>query len=80
MPSDPETNRQEIEKEARKVLKRLPCSLHAVEEEPIGFGIVGLVLTISWPDDEDPEVLEETLKKLMNVSSVSIVDMRRAVG
>jgi len=51
-----------------------------IEEEPIAFGLVALVPSFAWPEEKELEVLEGEMNRLEEVSSIQIVDMRRAIG
>ena len=52
----------------------------AATEEPIAFGLKALVITIALSEDEESENVEAALKEIEGVSSVEMIDYRRAVG
>jgi translation elongation factor aEF-1 beta len=52
----------------------------AAEERPIAFGLVALVITIALSESEDSDLVENKIAKIDEVSSVELLDYRRAVG
>jgi len=50
------------------------------KEEPIAFGLKALIITIALSEDEDSDKVEAALAKIEGVSSVEMIDYRRAVG
>ena len=81
MPSSPDVDLEKIKKGIKGIIKKTEnSSLHSLNEEPIAFGLKSLNLLVTWPDEKSPEDLEEELKKIKNVSSVEVTDVRRAVG
>jgi translation elongation factor aEF-1 beta len=50
------------------------------EEKPIAFGLVALVITIALSESEDSDLVENKIAKIDEVSSVELLDYRRAVG
>ncbi len=52
-----------------------------VEKEPIGFGLIALKFIFVMDESTgSTEPLEEKLKQIDGVSSVDVVDVRRAIG
>jgi len=81
MPSSPDVDLEKIKQGIKEIIKKTKNSaLHSMNEEPVAFGLKSLNLIVLWPDEKSPEDLEEDLKKIKDVSSVEIVDVRRAVG
>jgi len=50
------------------------------KEEPIAFGLKALIVTIALSESEDSDKVEAALKEIEGVSSVEMIDYRRAVG
>ena len=50
------------------------------KEEPIAFGLKALIITIALSEDEESEAVEKALSEIEGVSSVEMIDYRRAVG
>ncbi|MAG52768.1 MAG: elongation factor 1-beta [Nanoarchaeota archaeon] len=82
MPDGPESNLDEIKKEAESKIKSFAGEGEVrFEEEPIGFGLVAIkVLFVMDESNEELSGLEEDLKNLDGVNSVEVEDMRRALG
>ena len=49
-------------------------------EEPIAFGLKALIVTIALSEDEESESVENAIKEIGDVSSVELIDYRRAIG
>lgn len=79
MPSSPNANLEKIKEEAKKLIenKGKNCQF---EEEPIAFGLIAIIAFFAWPEEEELEQLEEKLKNIEEVSSIQVIDMRRAFG
>ena len=54
--------------------------MNEIKEEPVAFGLVALILTIVWPEDRDPDKVEEEFAKVEEVSSLQVIDIRRAIA
>lgn len=50
------------------------------KEEPIAFGLKALIVTIALSEEEDSDNVENAIKEIEGVSSVEMIDYRRAVG
>jgi len=50
------------------------------KEEPIAFGLKALIITIALSEDEESDKVEAALAEIEGVSSVEMIDYRRAVG
>ena len=50
------------------------------EEEPIAFGLKALIITFALSEDEEVDSVENAIKEIEGVSSVELIDYRRAVG
>jgi translation elongation factor aEF-1 beta len=51
-----------------------------VEEKPIAFGLVALIITIALSESEDSDIVENRIAEIDEVSSVELLDYRRAIG
>jgi len=80
MPDSPEANLQEIEKKAEQIITSMHKTLIKVEEEEIAFGLKAMILSFAWNDEIETEVLEAKLAAIEHVSSVEILDVRKAFG
>lgn len=80
MPLSLEINLKKIKQEAIAKLKGRGAIKIESEEQPIAFGLKALILTIAWPEEKDTDVAENSVSEIEGVSSVEIIDYRRALG
>lgn len=80
MPKSPETDLSKIRKKVEEALKKLEAKLHSSEEQPIAFGLRALIVTIAWPEEKSTDEAVEQFLKIEGVSSIDVVDYRRAFG
>lgn len=80
MPVSPDVNLEELKKNAEETIKRIGGSVHKIEEQPIAFGLKALIIMLAWPEEKDPDVIEQELAKVKDVNSAEITDVRRAIG
>lgn len=81
MPSSPDANLEKIKKEAEKIITKNKGKRISFKEEPIAFGLKAIITGFEQ-DENDGELdpIENSLNKIKDVSSVQVVDMRRAFG
>lgn len=81
MPVDTDTDISEMEKSAITNIKNYSNNTTIrIEKEPIAFGLIALKIIFSIEENKNIEVLENSLKEIPNVSSVEVIDVRRAIG
>ena len=80
MPASPETDLEKIKSEAKTIVEQSNGKNCKFEEEPIAFGLKAIIVFFAWPEEKELEELEEALKKIENVNSVQLTDIRRAFG
>lgn len=82
MPEGPDTDLHSLETEAKNLIRQASSSHDIrVKEEPIAFGLIALDFTFIVDEDKgSPDDLEKALGELQGVSSVSVTDVRRALG
>ncbi len=80
MPSSPNTNLEEIKKEAEKIIKKEGGKNCSFEEQKIAFGLSAIIVFFAWQEEKELEELEKKLEKIKEVNSIQIMDMRRAFG
>ena len=77
MPSSPETDLDKIKEEIRKILGgKYEVKGISFEEELIAFGLKAIILVFIWPEDKELDSVEEELRKIENVNSLEILDIR----
>ena len=80
MPESPKTDLKGIESKAKKIIESQKGKNVSFEKEPIAFGLTALIVTFSIDESLSTDIFEEELKKIPHVSSVNIIDFRRAFG
>jgi len=81
MPAAPDTDLEKIKQDAKKVIEENKGSRVEFEEEPIAFGLKAVIAGFEQnEDDGELDPIEESLRKIENVNSAEVVDMRRAFG
>lgn len=81
MPREPGVDLVKIENKAKELISRFGGEVGKVEIEPIAFGLKALRLIFVMDEAiGSTEKLEEEIASLDSVESVSIVDVRRAIG
>lgn len=80
MPASPETDMKKLEEKIKEELEKEDVKNPSFEIEPIAFGLKALIVLFGWPEEKELEKMEEKLRKVENVNSAEIIDMRRAVG
>ncbi|MDR1819139.1 MAG: elongation factor 1-beta [Methanobrevibacter sp.] len=77
MPEDPEISLESLKEEIRSVIEG-SAELHNIEEEPVAFGLVALKVMFVVGDEEGgTDDVEEKLRKIADISSVEVQDIRR---
>ena len=80
MPSSVETNLEEIKKNAKSVIEANKGKYPLFEEEPIAFGLKAVIAGFEIDESDELDPIEVALRKIKNVNSAEVVDMRRAFG
>jgi len=80
MPSSVEANLEKIKEEAKVLIEQKGGKHCKFEQEPIAFGLNAIIILFAWPEEQELEELEEALKKVENVNSVQVIDIRRVIG
>ena len=80
MPDSPSADLKAIEKKAEEIINSMHKTQVKVEEQPIAFGLSAIILSFAWNDAIDTERLEAEFSKIEHVSSVELLDVRKAFG
>ncbi len=80
MPESPETDLESIKKEIEERLKKFDVKNKTFEEQPIAFGLIAVITTMALPEEKSTDEVVEDLLKIENVSSIDVIDYRRAFG
>lgn len=79
MPSSVDADLKGIEKKAKKKIESKGGGGTRFEEEPVAFGLKAIIVMFVYPEEKSLDSLENELGKIENVSSVQVIDMRRAL-
>ena len=80
MPVSPETDLEKIKNKAYIRIQENNGKNIIFNEEPIAFGLNAVIASFDFPEQESLELLEEELRKIEEVNSAEVIDMRRAFG
>ena len=76
MPDSPNTDLKAIEEKAKEIVESLGGFNKEYSIEPIAFGLKALIAFFQFPENDEIEKVEEALKKIKNVQSDQLIDMR----
>jgi elongation factor 1-beta len=77
MPESPDVDLAKIKDEVEKSIPT-EAELHKIEEDPIAFGLVALLVMVVVGDSEGgTEKVEENLSQVEGINSVEVIDIRR---
>lgn len=77
MPESPDADLDKIQEEAKKIVEEFGGTNKEYEIQPIAFGLKAVIVFFFYPDDKDPESLEEKFAAIENVASAQLDDMRK---
>jgi len=80
MPTSPEVNFDELKTNVETIIAEGKGTKIRFEEEPIAFGLKALKVFFDLDESQELEPTENKLVEIEEVSSVQMVDMRRAFG
>lgn len=80
MPESPELNRVSLAEQAKETVEDLGATQITITEQPVAFGLVAIILGFRINEDTDSSKIEECLANVDGISSVQIVDYRRAIN
>jgi elongation factor 1-beta len=81
MPENLEVDLEKLKEEVKTKVESFKSGVfNEAKEEPIAFGLKALIITIALSEDEESDEVENAIKKIESVSSVELIDYRRAIG
>jgi len=80
MPSSPDVDLDKIKEQVKSVIEGNFGKNTRFDEEPIAFGLKAVIVSFDIPEDREIEPIERKLEAIEEVSSVWVIDMRRAIG
>jgi len=81
MPTGTDINLENLSKLCKEKIEQHGGMVHKMEQEEVAFGLKALVFTFLADEKKiNTDKLEADLRELPDVSSVDIIDVRRAFG
>jgi len=80
MPASPDTDLEAIKNKAFQTIEENKGTNTQFNEEPIAFGLKAVIASFDIDESNPLEAIEEALRKIENVNSAEVSDMRRAFG
>lgn len=80
MPENPKVNLKEIEQQAKKIAEKREGKNPRTEIEPVAFGLNAVILSFALDESKSIDNIQNSLKKIKDVSSAEVIDFRRAFG
>lgn len=80
MPESPKEDLEEIQEKAKQVVEKNKGTKPMTKTEPVAFGLNAIILNFALDESLSIDDVENPLKKIKGVSSVDIIDFRRAFG
>ena len=80
MPEGLDVDLESLKKNVSSVIESNEGVVQEVIEEPIAFGLKALIFSFAYPEEKEIDELEAKVKGVEGVSSVELIDYRRAVG
>tara|TARA_Y100000034_G_scaffold17454_1_gene19088 strand:- start:5881 stop:6153 length:273 start_codon:yes stop_codon:yes gene_type:complete len=80
MPTSPDSDFEKIKEKSKELVEKSGGKNCKFEEEPIAFGLKAIIVFFAWPEEQELDSLEKELKKIENINSVELIDIRRAFG
>jgi len=80
MPTSPNANLEKIEKETKNIILKEGGQNCNFERQPIAFGLNAIIAFFAWREEKELDELEKKIQKINEISSVQVIDIRRAFG
>ena len=81
MPENLKVNLEELKQKIKTKVESFESGVfNEAKEEPIAFGLNALIVTIALSEDEESDAVENAIKEIEGVSSIELIDYRRAIG
>lgn len=81
MPESLDINLDELKTKIEETIQTFEAGvLNEAKEEPIAFGLKALIITMALSESEETDAVEKALSEIQGVSSIELIDYRRAVG
>lgn len=80
MPESPDVSLAHIEAEAKKVIVSFEGKFQSAEKQPIGFGLVSLIIIFSLDETKGTDDVEAAMCKVDGIESAQTTMTSRALG
>ena len=80
MPESPDSDLEDIQEKAKKVVEEKGGEKTSTKTEPIAFGLNAVILNFALDESNQIDPIEEELRKIEQVNSAEVIDFRRAFG
>lgn len=80
LPTSPEVDLENLKIIIKSLVEEKGGKNCSFEEEPIAFGLKAIIAFFAWPEQLELENLENSINEIEEVSSLQVIDMRRAFG
>lgn len=77
MPSSPEADLEILKTKIKEIIEAEGGRSRSYNEEPVAFGLKAIIAFFEWPEEKELEPLEDKLKAIDNVNSITVIDMRK---
>ena len=77
MPDSPDADLEEIESEAKEVIKENEGKVSKTEKENIAFGLKAIIITFTINETFEQDPILDELREIDHVNSAEIIDFRR---
>lgn len=75
-----EADLSKLEQDIKKHLEKAGAIKVDIEIQEVAFGLKAMIVTIAWPEQNDTDEAEKAIQEIEEVSSLDIIDYRRAFG
>ena len=81
MPEGIDTNLEKLGEKIKSKIESFDSGIfNESKEEPIAFGLKALIVTFALSEEIEIDEVENSLKEIDGVSSIELIDYRRAIG
>lgn len=81
MPEGVDINLEELKEKIKETINNFESGVfNESKEEPIAFGLKSLIVTFALSEEKEVEEVEKSINEIEGVSSVELIDYRRAIG
>lgn len=79
MPESPEIDLIKLQNSCTEAIAKVGGKVTGFEENPIAFGLVALIVNVRLSETLEGSLIEDALRNIEGISSIDIIDYRRAI-